>query len=33
MFGHFDGTITPEGHKPIRVKDLIGWAEDHHARW
>ena len=33
MFGHFRGTITPEGHKPIQVNDLIGWAEDHHARW
>ena len=33
MFGHFDGTITPEGLRPLRVKGLIGWAEDHHARW
>ncbi len=33
MFGHFDGTITPDGHKPIQVKGLTGWAEDHHARW
>jgi hypothetical protein len=33
MFGHFNGRIIPEGHKPIQVKDLIGWAEDHHARW
>jgi hypothetical protein len=33
MFGHFNGTITPEGHKPIKIQDLFGWAEDHHARW
>jgi hypothetical protein len=33
MFGSFDGTITPEGKKPINVHRLIGWAEDHHARW
>jgi hypothetical protein len=33
MFGHFKGTITPEGHKQIQVYDMIGWAEDHHARW
>jgi hypothetical protein len=33
MFGHFNGTITPDGQKPIKVNDLVGWAEDHHARW
>jgi hypothetical protein len=33
MFGHFEGTITPDGRKPIKVHNLIGWAEDHHARW
>ena len=33
MFGSFEGTITPDGEKPIKVHDLIGWAEDHQARW
>ncbi|MBN2256544.1 MAG: DUF2804 domain-containing protein [Anaerolineaceae bacterium] len=33
MFGYFNGSITPEGHRPIRLENLFGWAEDHHARW
>lgn len=33
MFGHYNGFfITDEG-KKIAIKDLIGFAEDHHARW
>jgi Domain of unknown function (DUF2804), N-terminal/Domain of unknown function (DUF2804), C-terminal len=33
MFGSFEGTITPEGEKPVKVHNLIGWAEEHHALW
>ncbi len=33
MFGRFEGTITPDGVKPIKVHDLVGWAEEHHALW
>ena len=33
MFGHYNGFfITDEG-KKTAIKDLIGFAEDHHARW
>ncbi|MBI9046588.1 MAG: DUF2804 domain-containing protein, partial [Anaerolineaceae bacterium] len=33
MFGHYNGTvITDEGEK-IEIKDLIGFAEEHQARW
>ena len=33
MFGSFQGTIIPDGERPIKVDNLIGWAEDHQARW
>jgi hypothetical protein len=33
MFGRYNGTaITDEG-EPVHIKDLIGFAEEHHARW
>ena len=33
MFGHYSGTlVTDEGEKII-ITDLIGWAEEHQARW
>jgi hypothetical protein len=33
MFGRYNGhAITDEG-QTIRIKDLIGFAEEHHARW
>ncbi|KUK46292.1 MAG: hypothetical protein XD73_0833 [Anaerolinea thermophila] len=33
MFGHYNGFfITDEG-KKVAIKDLVGFAEDHHARW
>ena len=33
MFGHYNGFfITDEG-KKTAIKELIGFAEDHHARW
>lgn len=33
MFGHYNGfVITDEGEK-IEIKDLIGFAEEHHAKW
>lgn len=33
MFGRYNGTaITDEG-ETIEIKDLIGFAEEHHARW
>ncbi len=33
MFGHYDGTaITDEGEN-IVIQNLVGFAEEHHARW
>ena len=33
MFGKYNGrVVTDEGEK-IEIKDLIGWAEEHNARW
>ena len=32
MFGHYDGTVTTED-GVIPVQKLLGWAEDHVAKW
>lgn len=31
--GRFEGTVKTTAGEPIPVRDLIGWAEEHHARW
>ena len=33
MFGRYNGHVTTEAGDVILVKDLIGFAEEHHARW
>ena len=33
MFGRYNGTVVTDGGEVIEIKDLIGWAEEHHARW
>ena len=33
MFGRFRGTVTADDGEVIRIDGLIGWAEEHHARW
>lgn len=33
MFGHYQGTITTSDEATIEVHNLIGWAEDHVAKW
>ncbi|MFX3635588.1 MAG: DUF2804 domain-containing protein [Candidatus Pristimantibacillus sp.] len=33
MIGKFSGTVFTDDGEKLEVKDLIGWAEDHHARW
>jgi hypothetical protein len=33
MIGRFSGTLVPDNAAAVEVKDMIGWAEDHHARW
>jgi len=33
MFGRYNGfAVTDEGEK-IQITDLIGFAEEHHAKW
>ncbi len=33
MFGHFNGKVVADDGEVIRLKELIGFAEEHHARW
>jgi len=33
MFGRYNGKVTTEKGEVILVKDLIGFAEEHHAKW
>ena len=33
MFGRFSGTVKSDSGEVYTVKDVIGWAEDHHAKW
>jgi hypothetical protein len=33
MFGRYSGTLIADDGEKIEVKDLIGWAEEHQARW
>lgn len=33
MFGRYNGTAVAENGETIQIKDLIGFAEEHHARW
>lgn len=33
MFGHFNGWVVTDGGERIVIHDLIGFAEEHHARW
>lgn len=33
MFGHYNGTVIADDGEKITIKDLIGFAEEHHARW
>lgn len=33
MFGRYNGTVIADDGERIQVKDLIGFAEEHHARW
>jgi hypothetical protein len=33
MIGHFAGELVDETGKTFIVKNLVGWAEDHSARW
>lgn len=33
MFGHFNGDVIADNGEAIKIKDLVGFAEEHHARW
>lgn len=33
MFGHYTGTVQTDSGEQIRIDKLIGWAEEHHAKW
>jgi hypothetical protein len=33
MFGRYDGIVRLDDGQVIEVRDLIGFAEEHHARW
>ncbi len=33
MFGHYDGTVSTSAGSMIAVAGLLGWAEDHVAKW
>jgi hypothetical protein len=33
MFGRYRGTVVADDSEVIHLDGLIGWAEEHHARW
>lgn len=33
MFGRFSGTVVDDGGSTLHLRDLMGWAEEHRARW
>jgi len=33
MFGRYHGTVMTDGGEAIRLEGLIGFAEEHHAKW
>jgi hypothetical protein len=33
MFGKYNGFVVSDEGRKIEVKDLIGWAEEHYAKW
>ncbi len=33
MFGRYRGTVCAGDGRLIRLEDLVGWAEEHHAHW
>ena len=33
LFGRYNGWLITDRGEKIQVEDLVGWAEEHHARW
>jgi len=33
MFGKYNGTVITDQGEILQIRDLIGWSEEHHAKW
>ena len=33
LFGRYQGTVQTDDGEALELKGLVGWAEEHHARW
>ena len=33
MFGHYSGTVVDDDSTDVTIDGLVGWAEEHQARW
>jgi hypothetical protein len=33
MFGAYNGSVETEEGEKLTLSNVIGWAEEHHARW
>ena len=33
LFGHYNGIVTTAEGEHLAIGDLVGWVEDHKARW
>jgi hypothetical protein len=33
MFGRYNGKTIADNGEVIQIKDLVGFAEEHHAKW
>jgi hypothetical protein len=33
MFGHYNGWAISDSGEKLEIKELIGWAEEHYAKW
>ena len=33
MFGHYEGTVADDSGVDVEITGLVGWAEEHQARW
>lgn len=33
MFGHYTGTVTDDSGAKVPIEGVVGWAEEHQARW
>ena len=33
MFGRYSGTVVSDSGEQLKIENLVGFAEEHHARW